>query len=291
MHSMTGYGKAENTNKKFQISVEVKSVNSRYLDISIKQPAVLAPFEPLLRDLVKKNVLRGKIAIYVDLQLNPSGDADTLVNARKLEFYLRSLEAINNKLPQKTDISLEHLLQFSELFEPELDESDIAIIEPLLTETTQFALQAFNAMRAREGEHLKNDMDKRIRNVADSCARIKGLSKNAAREEFDKLYARLLEMIDSARLDRERLEQEIAILSDRVDISEELTRLKSHLKQFAATLQSKGEVGKKLTFILQEMHREANTINSKTANVDVSHEVIAIKEAVEKIREQAQNIE
>jgi len=291
MHSMTGYGKSQQTIDNFEVTVEIKSVNNRYLDIMFKMPVVFSSFEPQLRKIVKGQIKRGKVSIFVDLKEAVKNGTGSSVNDIKLEQRYKTLKAIKEKLNLKGDIELSHLLQFEELFD--VDASIIAEDELFKTLKTALeqALDVFNVMRAKEGKHCIDDMSQRLDLIDKIVKDVKQKASATVREEFEKQMQRVNELLENNKIDHDRMEQEIALISDKTDITEELTRFESHIQQFKQTLSRDAELGKKLTFILQEMHREANTINSKTTHVDIAHKIIQVKEEIEKIREQTQNIE
>lgn len=288
---MTGYGKAEATIGNFEITIEVKSVNNRYLDISFRAPSFLLMFESELRDLIKTNVNRGKIIIFIDIKGKLNPENGNSVNEEKLLSLYNTLNSIKEKLNIPDKIELSHLLQFQDLFEADISTLDEdQLLEALKTGLSK-ALKAFNTMRGKEGAHLIDEMTSRLETITKTLSEVRQLSNGTVRSVFDKLSKRVNDLLENKAIDRDRLEQEIALISDKVDITEELTRFESHITQFHHSLKRDSEVGKKITFILQEMHREANTINSKTTEVDIAHRIIEIKEDIEKIREQAQNIE
>ncbi|KAA3617488.1 MAG: YicC family protein [Calditrichaeota bacterium] len=291
MHSMTGYGKGQLMANRFEITVEIKSVNNRYLDIMFRMPSMLSSFESGLRKIVKNKVSRGKVSVFIEIKEVVKSDNGNTVNDEKLLHYYNTLKAIKTKLNLSEEIDLRHLLTFQELFEPDISSVDEKEFSEQLSNTLEKALQAFNNMRLKEGEHLIKDMNERLTKINSITKTVLNKAPANVRSEFDKLLTRINELLENQQIDPERLEQEIALISDKVDITEELTRMESHISQFRQTLKRDKELGKKLTFILQEMHREANTMNSKTTDVEISHLIIQVKEEIEKIREQTQNIE
>jgi len=288
---MTGYGKSQSTIGAFEITVEIKSVNNRYIDVMFKMPASFSSFEPSLRKIVKDKINRGKVSIFIDLQEAATSQNGVSLNEIKLQKRFNTLKNIKEKLNIKGDIELAHLLHFDELFEEDASALDQVALNKQLITAVKDALNIFDAMRAKEGQHLIKDMNERLEIIDGILKDVKQKSAGTVREEFDKMMKRLNELMEGNKIDKERLEQEVALISDKVDITEEITRFASHIGQFKHTLKKETELGKKLTFILQEMHREANTINSKTTDVDISHKIIQVKEEIEKIREQTQNIE
>ncbi len=291
MRSMTGYGKGLSHNENFEVSVEIKSVNNRFFDLNIRLPRELNHEEMAIRDFLKKHVRRGKMNIFVNIRQNPQGESGLFINWDEVKKNFTQLKRIQETLGINEEVHLEHLLAFPEIFNPNLEEVAEKQLHPLIFEALNFAVREFVRMSEGEGHNILNDVTQRLAKVETLTHEIQEKAPQNLKSEFERLYRNVLNMIGEQKLDRSRLEQEIAIISDRVDITEEVVRLKSQLDLFKNTLNSKGEIGKRLNFILQEMHREANTINSKTTMLDISHRVIQIKEEVEKLREQIQNIE
>lgn len=291
MRSMTGYGKSQNTFSFFEVTIEIKSVNNRYIDIMFKIPSIISHFEPQLRETVKENAVRGKISVFIDIKEVGNGNNGSSVNEKKLMHYFNTLTDIKKKLNLQDSIELRHILQFQELFEVDISGIDEKEFYIAIKKTLLEALSAFNEMRAQEGNNLGSDINNRLVHITEIVKFVEAKAPVNVKTEYEKLVARVVEILSGQKVDQDRMMQEIALISDKVDISEELTRLKSHVQQFERTLKDDSELGKKLTFILQEMHREANTMSSKTTDVEISHQVIKIKEEIEKIREQAQNLE
>jgi len=291
MRSMTGYGKARTASDSLEIAIEIKSVNSRYLDLSIKLPTSLSALEMRMREKIRESVIRGKISVFVNLKRGSISDSDTIIDDNKFQERHLLLKSLKNTLNLDDNITLDHLLSFPDIFELDLEALDPKLIQVLIDNTLIEALNAFNSMREMEGEHIKKDMQNRNAIITNLLDEVEKNSKLNVKMEFNRLLDGVHNLIANNKIDKDRLEQEIAIISDKVDITEECVRMRSHLNLFSETLVHNGEVGKKLNFILQEMLREANTMNSKTSDINVSHAVIKIKEEIEKLREQAQNIE
>ena len=201
------------------------------------------------------------------------------------------LNHIHGKLKLSGDITLENLLVFGDLFDPEFQSMDAKKIKNALLTGLNDALNKFEDMRQAEGNNLLIDMKDRIIKISEWTDFVKNNGRNNIKKEFERLQNNIFSLIDSSKIEKNRLEAELAIISDKVDVTEECVRMDSHIKLFNNTINNDGEAGKKLTFILQEMLREANTMNSKTTDTNIAHKVIRIKEEIEKIREQAQNIE
>jgi len=289
--SMTGFGRAEIKNGRFEISVEIRSLNNRYLDISLKLPKSLFTYEYLLKELTKKKILRGKLTSIVNFKSLTLDNGDFRLNQETVQFYHKLLEQIKSQTGISDKISLDHLLQFKELIEPEEANFEDDEIEKVLTDAYERALENLDTMRRQEAENICTDIYSRLKKIHTALNSISEKAKDSPRLELEKLYNRLQEKINKNEVDKDRLELELAIIADRVDVTEECIRLSSHLDLFKNVLDNKDEVGKQLTFLLQEMHRETNTIGSKTADISISHEMIRLKEEIEKIREQVQNLE
>ncbi len=290
IRSMTGYGKSRKTVSKYEVEVEAKSLNNRYSDLSLRLPKELYSREFELRNLVKKEVTRGKVYLTISLKLNDSGADISAFNEAGLETTLNLLKRIKSISGVKDEITIEHLLSLQHFFMDdmvELTDEEYSEIESVVLD----ALKKMNEMRAVEGKELKNDMLERLLFIEENVNEIEKLLTSSVHEYFDKLKERAKELVaDFSKYD-DRLSVELALLSEKYDTSEEIVRLKSHIKQFRDILNNGKEIGKKINFIVQEMNREANTINSKSISTDISYKALAIKEELEKIREQIQNIE
>ena len=289
--SMTGFGRAEIKNSRFEITVEIRSLNNRFLDIGLKLPKSLNSYEYILKGLTKKKILRGKLTAVVNFKNLMLENGDLRLNHETVQFYHQLLEKIKSQTGIKDEITLDHLLQFKELIEPEEAVFQDDEIKTVLTDAFDKALENLDAMRRQEAENICVDIYSRLAKIKTALNSITDKAKDSPRLELDKLYNRLQERINNKEVDKDRLELELAIMADRVDVTEECIRLSSHLDLFKDVLDNKDEVGKQLTFLLQEMHRETNTIGSKTSDISISHEMIRLKEEIEKIREQVQNLE
>jgi uncharacterized protein (TIGR00255 family) len=291
MRSMTGFGKAQSINKNIEVEIEVRSVNSRYLDLSIRLPNTISAFEMPIRDKIKEEVIRGKITVYVNLKISSYDESQTLIDNSKILERYNQLKSVKKLLKIDENIKLSHLLTVSDLFELDLNTIDEKKLLDIIMKTLDQALNAFNVMRDTEGSHILKDMLERNNNITELLAFVEKKSKLNVQQEFNRQLENVKNMITQDKIDQDRLNMEIALIADRVDITEECVRMRSHINLFDNSCKQNGESGKKLNFILQEMLREANTMSSKTSDIDVSHKVIKIKEEIEKLREQAQNIE
>jgi len=291
LRSMTGFGKADFRNAHYEISVEIKNLNNRFLDISLKLPKSLMAYELLLKDIVKNKVKRGKLTatvIFKDLVLT---NGNFTLKEESIQFYYKLLQQIKSRTGVKGRITLDHLLHFSELIEPEEISKEDEEMAGKLSGVMEAALDNLNVMRSKEAEHLIKDLLSRIQTIETIIEEVFKRGKENPRTELEKMFARLKEMVDANKIDSNRLEMEMALIADKVDITEECIRMKSHLEMFRTILEHNDEVGKQLTFVLQEMQRETNTIGSKTTDVSISHQMIQAKDEIEKLREQVQNLE
>jgi len=291
MRSMTGFGKAQIINKNIELEIEIRSVNSRYLDISVRLPNTISAYEMPVREKIKEKVIRGKVTIYANLKKALSVESGVFLDNAKIQERFNQIKSVKELLKIDEDIKISHLLAMGDLFEIDLDKLDENEILDIIIKTLNQALDSFNSMRDSEGNHILKDMLERNNTIAKLLSIVEKKSKLNVQQAFDRQLENVKNLIAQDKIDQDRLNMEIALIADRVDITEECVRMHSHIKLFEETCNQKGESGKKLNFILQEMLREANTMNSKTNDIEVSHIVIKIKEEIEKLREQAQNIE
>jgi len=290
--SMTGFGRGEVARRGVTATVEVRAVNSRYLDVTTRLPRLLSQREKDIKEIVRSCVNRGSLVVSVTVEEEDDNLAPMKVNKAAAKTYVKLLNELRKTAKIRERVRLEHLLKFSEVFEvPKDDQSDErewAVVE----EALRAALDGFNTMRRKEGGELAKDLDRRIRWISQTVEEIEQLSRGRLPEERKKLLERVAQLVeDKSVIDQNRLELEIALLADKLDVTEECVRFRSHTKFFLETMTSADSAGRKLNFLVQEINREANTIGSKTSDADIAHRVVQIKEEVEKIREQLQNIE
>lgn len=289
--SMTGFGRGQYSVDGYEAVVEVRSLNHRYLDVAMRLPRGMGAYEQAVKDLVRTKVNRGRINVAVTLKSETETELGLSVDEETALRYKHLLETLIKKLDLAGPVTLEHLLQFSDILtiteEGALPEQAWACVEKALA----LAIDEMNTMRVREGQEIINDLRARISGLQEKLETIKTCAASRSKIEFEKLYKRLCSMVDTKELDRTRLELEVALLADRVDITEECTRFQSHNTLFLEALGDPEPAGRKLNFLLQEMNREANTIGAKANDAQIAHLVVAIKEEVEKLREQIQNIE
>lgn len=290
--SMTGYGRGDVTESRMTITAEVRSVNSRFLEISLRLPQSLTLRENDIKEIVRKKFARGKISAAMSIEHQNLNEIPLKINASAAKSYYRILSNLKKTVKLKEKITLDHLLKFPEVLEvdelhpPTEKEWEVA------QKALSIALTEADAMRRQEGRELKIDLLKRIQLINQYLDDIEQLGRSQLLKAPDRLKERLHEIItDRTIIDEKRLEFEIALLADKLDITEECVRFRSHNKYFLDALENDEAAGRKLTFLIQEINREANTIGAKTNSAEIAHKVVAIKEELEKIREQLQNIE
>lgn len=287
--SMTGYGKSVVEKDGFSIEAEIKTLNSRFLDLSVRLPRSLSSKELEIREAVRKKIKRGKVVLNIFVnKLNAAEELN--IDWQALDGVVKTLEKIKEKAAPDDGISLENILAFQSYFQndkPEEDEKEFEIT----MEALENAVADLIDMRKREGKTLEKDLLGRIKNIEERLTEVERLDKIAIQEHFAKLIERAKNLYADFANDPERLNSELALLTEKSDITEECVRLRSHIKMFRETLNDDNEAGRRLNFILQEMNREANTINSKTVSTEIVQIGIGIKEELEKIREQIQNVE
>lgn len=290
LFSMTGYGNNTFSNDNFTLETEIKSLNSRYLDLSIKLPRELSQHEFAIRDLLKSKIIRGKISVNFNLSSNDSINEEAALNQAEFNKILSLLKKIKSSANSKEEITLDQILVFKDNLVDQIDNGIFVNVEVLLS-SLELAIVKLIEMRAKEGAELKLDLEHRIENINLALNKIENLSKNSTIEYFEKFKERAKKLYEEFIDDKDRFQIELAILSEKHDITEECIRLHSHIKLFNETMQNSKDVGRKLNFICQEINREVNTINSKSISSEISHLGLNIKEELEKIREQVQNIE
>ena len=289
---MTGYGRAELSKHGMTVSAEVRSVNSRYLEVTARLPRTLSQREKDVKEIVRSFLTRGSLNITIKIEKDSNGETPLKVNTSAAKSYYKLLNELRKTVKLKEKVRLEHLLNFSEILEPvDADESDTKEWE-LVDEATREALKQLNAMRVKEGNELAKDFAKRIRWIDETLIEIEKLSVDRIPAERKRLQERIAQILeDKSIVDQKRLELEIALLADKLDITEECVRYKTHNKFFLEAIKKEETPGRKLNFLIQEMNREANTIGSKSNDAAIAHLVVKIKEELERIREQLQNIE
>ncbi len=288
--SMTGYGKGVAENSNFTVDLEVKSVNNRFLDIYLKLPNSLMNREYEIREIIKGKISRGKLSVILTLKNIASANGFPAIDKDKLKAYLAVLKEVKKVSKITEKLKLEHLLYNRELFlqnDKEYDEEVFKLIKKAL----EAALDQLKKMRRNEGKELAKDLKRRIETIEKKVTEIQNESGHSVNEYFDKLKERMKTLVEDITSYSDRLELELALIADKSEITEECVRLRSHLKFFLESMEKDEEPGRKLNFLCQEMNREANTISAKTISTSITHNSVLVKEEIEKIREQIQNIE
>ncbi len=289
---MTGFGRAEITKRGITVLVEIRSVNSRFLEVFSRLPRTLSQRESDVRDLVRSQVSRGKINISVTMETGTNGAAPLKINISAARAYHKLLNDLRKTVKVREQVKLEHLLTFSEVFEPPEAAANDQQEWEVTAQTISKALKDLNIMRRNEGGELAKDLKARIKWLNKTLDKIEEVSRIRVPAERERLQERISLLLgDKFVVDQNRLELEIALLADKIDVTEECVRFRSHNKFFLEALEQGESAGRKLNFMIQEMNREANTIGSKTSDAETAQLVVKVKEELEKTREQLQNIE
>lgn len=290
--SMTSFGRAQSEEgKDLCLSIEMKSVNHRYLDINIRMPRMMLALEEKIRNIISKKLNRGKVDIFINYKNYESNAGKANLNMKLAKNYYECLKQIQSELNIIDDISTTKIARLPDVITLEEPEENLDNIFREIAPLVESALKLMEGMRSREGEKLKEDIISKIQMIEKYVKDIESVSENIPRNYKRKLTERLGELLSGVDIDESRIALEVAILSDKAAVDEEITRLRSHLSQMKGTLDIDEPIGRKLDFIIQEMNREANTIASKSTDIDMTNKVIEVKNTIEKIREQVQNIE
>lgn len=287
---MTGYGKGECTLDDAPCTIEARSVNGRYLELSVKLPKEYSEHEGRIREVVREHVLRGSVNVYIRREEN----ADTTpmnVDVEAARQYVDALRTIQSELGVTGEVRIEHLTAFPSIFQRPVRAGERPDVWPQLREAIVQALTSMNAMRDMEGKDLATDLTTRCQTIATSLEVVEGRSKERIPAERERLRERVRQLLDERSIDEARLSLEIVLLSEKLDITEECVRLRSHIKHFQQYMATEQQPGRKLNFLVQEMNREINTIGSKCNDADIAVLVVTMKEELERIREQIQNVE
>lgn len=289
--SMTGYGSSAGVSDKLEISIELRSVNNRYLDCNIRIPRVYTAFEDALKSLVQQYISRGKVDIYINIDSSKSDDIIISVNEPLADAYMSALRSISARYGISDDVSAITLSRYPDVLTVEKKEADAEKLEHDICSILREALEKFNAMRCTEGEKLYKDVLSHIDRIESLVSVIEDRSPETVNEYRQRLESRLREVLESKNIDENRIIMEAAIFADKVAVNEETVRLRSHISQFRSIITADEPIGRKLDFLIQEFNREANTIGSKSNDAEMAKTVVDIKAEIEKIREQIQNIE
>ena len=289
--SMTGYGRAVETVNGREFTVEIRSVNNRYLDCTVKLPRSFSFAEEAVKAAVKAAVSRGKVDVYISVRSETEADVQVTLNKPVLEGYLAAMRQMVSEYGVKDDISVSTLSRMSDVFVVDKPKADEDQLKADLLSVVDKALLAYDAMRVTEGLALENDLRSRANTILELVAQVEGLNPKTVSDYRKRLEEKMREVLENKSIDESRILTEAAIFADKVAVDEETVRLRSHLEQMDTMLSGNGGIGRKLDFLLQEMNREANTIGSKCTDVELARIVVDIKAELEKIREQTQNIE
>ena len=286
--SMTGYGSAKGTVEGLTISVELKSVNNRYLDTSVRLPRSFLFAEDAVKSAVQRHISRGKVDVFVSVDSSAASDMTVKVNEGLLKGYLESI-AREYDLPD--ELSALAVSRFPDVLSVEKKDLDAEAISAGIIMITEQALEDFDAMRLREGEKLRDDVLGRIAVIDSLVSTVEQAAPQTVADYRARLEAKMAEVLGSSGIDENRILAEAAIFADHIAVDEETVRLRSHMSQLNTMIRGSSPTGRKIDFLIQEFNREANTIGSKCQNSEIAHTVVDLKSEIEKIREQIQNIE
>ena len=289
--SMTGYGRGEAVLNGRSIIVEVRSVNNRYLDCSVKLPRLYIFAEESIKSRVQNSISRGKVDVFVTLDNTQGEQVVVSVNPSVADSYYKALNELGARYSLREDISVSLLSRFPDVLLVEKSQEDVEAVAQDICTVLDMALADFTAMRQREGEKLAQDIRNRAATITQLLAKVEERSPQTVSEYRTKLETRMQEVLSNTQLDPARILTEAAIFADKVAVDEETVRLHSHLDQLEEMLNGGVPVGRKLDFLIQEFNREANTNGSKCSDLEISRHVVDIKAEIEKIREQVQNVE
>lgn len=287
---MTGYGVGRVKEEDGECLVEIKSLNNKYCDVNIKNNFQSLEIEQKIEKLIKDGISRGKINILVKVENSGLTEEKIILNEDVADSCYKNLKALKEKYELKDEIGIDSMLKFKDIFKIVKEEESVKIWL-LVKKALNIALDSLLKMRAREGKVLIADIRKRVKKIQKLIDKIEKYSKSSPLDYKDKFLSKIKKLTDGLNVDEGRIELEAAIFAEKTDITEEITRLKSHLIQFDDLLNSEESVGRKMDFLTQEINREVNTIGSKTNDIKVTSLVVLIKSELEKIREQARNIE
>ena len=289
--SMTGFGRSEMTENTRRVVCEIKSVNHRYLDLTVKTSRRIVSMEPVIRSFLKGKVQRGKLDVYVHYE-EAADDTYTIhYNAKLAACYLENMKRLANEFGLENDMTVSRLTSYPDVFELVPEEQDKEELSHFLLGAVEDALQKFLKSRQMEGENLKQDLSDKLAILSGYVHEVEASAPMIIEEYKGRLQKKIGELLEDKQIDESRIAAEVTLFADKICVDEEVVRLKSHVKEMADTLSAEGSVGRKLDFLAQEMNREANTILSKSTDAGVAKLGISMKTLIEKIREQVQNLE
>lgn len=288
---MTGYGRAEQTLHDRKITVELRSVNNRYLDCSVRMPRLYLFAEDAIKTKVQKSISRGKVDVFITLDASGAEQMNVSVNRPVADGYYSALKELAQTYGLQDDISVSLLSRFQDVLLVEKAEEDAEAVAQDICSVLDQALADFDQMRTREGQRLADDITTRAATIENLVSIVEERSPQTVSEYRTRLENRMKEVLENTQIDPARILTEAAIFADKVAVDEETVRLRSHISQLREMLSKGGATGRKLDFLIQEFNREANTIGSKCSDIEIARHVVDIKAEIEKIREQVQNIE
>ncbi|MBQ6987390.1 MAG: YicC family protein [Oscillibacter sp.] len=289
IRSMTGYGRAGQVRNGREITIELRSVNNRYLDCTVKMPHLYLFAEDALKKTVQRSVSRGKVDVFVTVDASAADTVKARVNRELAERYAAALRELSEIAG--TDLTGQLLTRFPDALTVTKEEADFAAVTADLCAVLEEALGAFQSMRAAEGAKLAEDIGARLDTIERLTAQVEARSPETVREYREKLYRRMREVLEDSTIDEQRILMEAALYADKVAVDEETVRLRSHVSQLREMLSADTPQGRRMDFLIQELNREANTIGSKCVDTAIARVVVDLKAEIEKIREQTQNIE
>ncbi|KEH97748.1 YicC/YloC family endoribonuclease [Clostridium botulinum] len=292
LRSMTGFGRGmtkEGSSRSF--TIEIKSVNHRYFDLNLKMPRNLLSLENKIRDVVKQKISRGKVDVFITQNVYGNDDIEVKFNEQLADSYVKCLEKIKDRYDANNDISVSLIAKFPEVISIEKKEEDSQEIWNHLEQPLNDAVESLANMREKEGNKLKEDVTNKCNIIQESLKQVEKRAPLVVKDYKDRLNNRISELLENSDIDEARISMEVAVFADKAAIDEEVVRLNSHIVQLKDTLEKNEPVGRKLDFIIQEMNRETNTISSKANDLQIVNLTINMKNYIEKIREQIQNIE
>lgn len=289
--SMTGYGSSKGQTGGLEITVELKSVNNRYLDTSVRLPRSFLFAEDAVKSAVQAHISRGKVDVFVSIDTSLADDMTVKVNEPLLKGYIEAIRHISEEYSLANDLTALSVSRFPDVLSVEKKDLDAEAISAALCEVTERALCDFDAMRLREGEKLRDDVLSRLETIDALVSTVERESPKTVAEYRSRLEQKMAEVLGTAGIDESRILAEAALFADHIAVDEETVRLRSHMAQLRTMINGNSPTGRKIDFLIQEFNREANTIGSKCQNSDIAHVVVDLKSEIEKIREQIQNIE
>lgn len=289
--SMTGFGSAKGTVEGIEVTVELKSVNNRYLDTSVRLPRSFMFAEETIKSAVQSHISRGKVDVFVTINTAQADDMAVVVNEPLLKGYIDAIKHISEEYNLPNDMTAMSVSRFSDVLSVEKRELDADAVADGIKAIAEQALDDFDSMRLREGEKLRDDVLSKLETINELVTMVEENAPKTVAEYRERLLQKLNEVLGASGVDESRIVTEAAIFADKVAVDEETVRLRSHMAQLKTLMNGSSPTGRKVDFLIQEFNREANTIGSKCQNADIAHVVVDLKSEIEKIREQIQNIE